>query len=201
MAPYIDSPPPLTSSTHQRENAAYNSNANLAFSRAVQYRQLVSRAVTQRLHSLSLDDLTTFSGDAWEKTDRVKARERVRRDVQLLGVAWGMYIRGMEKRKDRTVLIENDNADDVMVDTFKRDVERAGEERHVLSPVRYEAVKSVNGSGNGNGDGKAVAQNREAACERREDADRGDVGVRELHVRQQALVGMLMKLGRLRGGV
>ena len=98
---------------------------------------------------------------------------------------------------------ENGSADDGVVDSFKRDVERAGEERHVLSPARYQGRMGVDGGGNGGGtgNGKAVALDGEAVCERREDADCVEGGVQELCVRQEAFVVMLMELGKLRGGV
>ena len=63
---------------------------------AVQYRQLISRAVTQRLHSPSLDDLTnTKAGDTtvhfleeWELQERCIARNKARVEAEKLGIPW-----------------------------------------------------------------------------------------------------------------
>ena len=63
---------------------------------AVQYRQLISRAVTQRLHSPSLDDLTkTKAGDThvhslvqWELQERCIARNKARIETEGLGIPW-----------------------------------------------------------------------------------------------------------------
>jgi len=63
---------------------------------AVQYRQLISRAVTQRLHSPSLDDLTkTKAGDVpihsleeWELQERCIARSKARIEAGELGIPW-----------------------------------------------------------------------------------------------------------------
>jgi len=62
----------------------------------VQYRQLISRAVTQRLHSPSLDDLTkTKAGVApvqsleeWELQERCIARNKARNEAEELGIPW-----------------------------------------------------------------------------------------------------------------
>ncbi|KAH7082397.1 hypothetical protein FB567DRAFT_474864 [Paraphoma chrysanthemicola] len=82
----------------------------------VQYRQLISRAVTQRLHSPSLDsDQPDDKGysDAWETNERRKARDKAKTQVLLLGRSW---------------------------DEFVRDVQRAEREVHVLTPTRYEGL-------------------------------------------------------------
>ncbi|KAI4954518.1 hypothetical protein J4E91_002231 [Alternaria rosae] len=86
---------------------------------AVQYRQLISRAVTQRLHSPSLDDLTkTNLGDVpvhsleeWELQERCIARNKARTEAEELGIPWTQFI---------------------------RDVENAALQVHVLTPTRYE---------------------------------------------------------------
>ncbi|KAI4658977.1 uncharacterized protein J4E79_006737 [Alternaria viburni] len=85
----------------------------------VQYRQLISRAVTQRLHSPSLDDLTkTKAGVApiqsleeWELQERCIARNKARNEAEELGIPWTRFI---------------------------RDVESATLQVHVLTPTRYE---------------------------------------------------------------
>jgi hypothetical protein len=60
-------------------------------SNSVQYRQLVSRGATQRLHSPSLDHPLQTSNDAWEFNERQIARGKARRHIQTLGVPWSMY--------------------------------------------------------------------------------------------------------------
>jgi hypothetical protein len=63
----------------------------------VQYRQLVSRAVTQRLHSPSLDDFTKIGVndtlahtlEAWEVQERCIARSKARIEAEMLGIPWG----------------------------------------------------------------------------------------------------------------
>lgn len=51
----------------------------------IEYRQLVSRAVTQRLHSLAPNhDL-----DEWEVEERIVAKAKAQRRLQRLGVTWG----------------------------------------------------------------------------------------------------------------
>ncbi|KAH4957363.1 hypothetical protein HBI18_181400 [Parastagonospora nodorum] len=74
-----------------------------------EYRQLVSRAITQRLHSPTD---TNSSLDAWELAERKVARAKARERLGKLGVSW---------------------------DEFVRDVERVGGEVHVLTPTRYQA--------------------------------------------------------------
>jgi len=62
----------------------------------VQYRQLISRAVTQRLHSPSFDDLIkTKVGDTpahsleeWEMQERCIARNKARLEAEELGIPW-----------------------------------------------------------------------------------------------------------------
>jgi len=62
----------------------------------VQYRQLISRAVTQRLHSPSLDDLTKTqvgvapvqSLEEWELQERCIARNKSRIEAEELGIPW-----------------------------------------------------------------------------------------------------------------
>jgi hypothetical protein len=64
--------------------------------RRVQYRQLISRAVTQRLHSPSLDDLTktdvghtlAHTLKAWETQERCIARDKARNEAEMLGIPW-----------------------------------------------------------------------------------------------------------------
>ncbi|KAH8639731.1 hypothetical protein IG631_07501 [Alternaria alternata] len=81
--------------------------------RGVQYRQLVSRAVTQRLHSPSLDDLTKTDVanklahplKTWETQERSIARDKARIEAKMLDIPW----------KSATL------------------------EVHVLTPTRYEA--------------------------------------------------------------
>jgi hypothetical protein len=64
--------------------------------REVQYRQLISRAVTQRLHSPSLShlkfqDVRADTLEAWELRERLISRDKARLETKILGVAWGMY--------------------------------------------------------------------------------------------------------------
>ncbi|KAG9190828.1 hypothetical protein G6011_08916 [Alternaria panax] len=88
--------------------------------RGVQYRQLISRAVTQRLHSPSLDGIMkTDVGDnfahpleAWETQERCTARDKAQTEAEILGIPWAQFV---------------------------RDVESATREVHVLTPTRYEA--------------------------------------------------------------
>jgi hypothetical protein len=59
----------------------------------VQYRQLVSRAATQRLHSPSLDRIPSAQHnvfETWEMQERQQAREKARMHAQSLGVSWSM---------------------------------------------------------------------------------------------------------------
>lgn len=64
--------------------------------RGVQYRQLVSRAVTQRLHSPSLDDLTKTDVanklahplKTWETQERSIARDKARVEAKMLDIPW-----------------------------------------------------------------------------------------------------------------
>lgn len=63
----------------------------------VQYRQLVSRATTQRLHSASLDNLTKLQDcvisattvEAWELRERAIARGKTKAALRNLGITWG----------------------------------------------------------------------------------------------------------------
>ncbi|KAH8701289.1 hypothetical protein GQ44DRAFT_55837 [Phaeosphaeriaceae sp. PMI808] len=86
----------------------------------VHYRQLVSRAVTQRLHSPSLDNLRPTSGDSitkWELGERTYAREKAKVHTGALGVTW---------------------------DRFVEDVRNAEQEVHILAPTRYESYQKTN---------------------------------------------------------
>jgi hypothetical protein len=59
----------------------------------VQYRQLVSRAATQRLHSPSLDRRPSPQHnvfDIWEIQERQQARARAGIHARSLGVSWSM---------------------------------------------------------------------------------------------------------------
>jgi hypothetical protein len=66
----------------------------------MQYRQLVSRAVTQRLHSPSLDDFTKMGVndtlahtlEAWEVQERCIARSKARTEAEMLGIPWSEVI-------------------------------------------------------------------------------------------------------------
>ena len=63
----------------------------------VQYRQLISRATTQRLHSPSLDNLSKLQQcvisattvEAWELRERAIARGKTKAALSKLGVPWG----------------------------------------------------------------------------------------------------------------
>ncbi|KAF2125886.1 hypothetical protein P153DRAFT_400017 [Dothidotthia symphoricarpi CBS 119687] len=86
-----------------------------------QYRLLVSRAVTQRLTSPSLDDIPpppTTTLATWERTERLNARAKIIACLAVLGVPWM---------------------------TFTHDVEKARQEVHILAPTRYEEEKVVPG--------------------------------------------------------
>ncbi|KAI4629473.1 uncharacterized protein J4E87_003737 [Alternaria ethzedia] len=86
---------------------------------AVQYRQLISRAVTQRLHSPSLDDLTKTkvgvtpvqSLEEWELQERCIAQSKARIEAEELGIPWTQLV---------------------------HDVESTTLQVHVLTPTRYE---------------------------------------------------------------
>ncbi|KAF1935946.1 hypothetical protein EJ02DRAFT_360312 [Clathrospora elynae] len=92
------------------------SQQDIAIEKNIQYRQLVSRAVTQRLHSPSLDDVSTSSLqntlEAWEMEERKKSRHKATMEARILGIAWEQFV---------------------------EDVQRASQEVHVLTPTRYEA--------------------------------------------------------------
>lgn len=68
--------------------------------REVQYRQLISRAVTQRLHSPSLDDLTktdvndtlAHTLEAWEVQERCIARNKAWIETEMLGIPWSKTV-------------------------------------------------------------------------------------------------------------
>ncbi|CAE7013116.1 hypothetical protein PTTW11_02454 [Pyrenophora teres f. teres] len=93
---------------------------NATEDKAVQYRQLISRATTQRLHSTSLDNLAQLQGhgimdntvEAWELRERGIARKKAQAAIQQLGIPW---------------------------DCFVHDIENASAEVHVLTPTRYTA--------------------------------------------------------------
>jgi hypothetical protein len=53
----------------------------------IEYRQLISRAITQRLHSSTP---TKSSLDAWELAERKVAQTKARERLGKLGVTWGM---------------------------------------------------------------------------------------------------------------
>ena len=77
---------------HTRARKAKTNNVQ----EAVQYRQLISRAVTQRLHSPSLEDLTkTAAGniiahtlEEWEIQERCIARIKARNEAEEFGIPW-----------------------------------------------------------------------------------------------------------------
>lgn len=72
----------ITTSTHRNDKAA---------TRAIEYRLLVSRAMTQRLHSPSLDAEQDFSHDLflhWEFDQRMQARHEVHTQVCMFGQSW-----------------------------------------------------------------------------------------------------------------
>ncbi|KAH7070697.1 hypothetical protein BKA63DRAFT_384426, partial [Paraphoma chrysanthemicola] len=102
----------------------------------VQYRQLISRAVTQRLHSPSLDSNqpgNQENSDAWETNERSIARDKAKTQVLLLSKTW---------------------------DEFVQDVKRAEGEIHILTPTRYEGVPmAIFAERNG----KAVRENEKSS--------------------------------------
>ena len=65
--------------------------------KAMQYRQLISRATTQRFHSTSLDGLTqpehygimNDTVEAWELRERAIARAKAQATIRQLGIPWG----------------------------------------------------------------------------------------------------------------
>ncbi|KAF2824901.1 hypothetical protein CC86DRAFT_296040 [Ophiobolus disseminans] len=87
----------------------------------IEYRQLISRAVTQRLHSPSLDLPPAIpSSDSllnWELAERLLAREKAKQHTKALGIQW---------------------------DDFIQDVHASELEIHTLTPTRYEAPKHAN---------------------------------------------------------
>ncbi|KAI2482203.1 hypothetical protein Ptr902_06584 [Pyrenophora tritici-repentis] len=106
-------------------NTGFSSQQDTATEdKAVQYRQLISRATTQRLHSTSLEDLTRLERyiimgsavEAWELQERVIARGKAQAAIRKLGIPW---------------------------EHFVQDVKNAGAEIHVLTPTRYEAPSSI----------------------------------------------------------
>lgn len=99
----------------------------------VHYRQLVSRAVTQRLHSPSLVQEMSISErdpDAWELVDRMRCKQKIEIQVRSLGIRWGM-LRALQKQPLLTDTYRN------TVD-FVQDVETAESEVHFLSPTSYQ---------------------------------------------------------------
>jgi hypothetical protein len=88
-------PTSYTPSTLERELSEELTTEELE----VQYRQLISRAVTQRLHSPSLShlkfqDVRADTLEAWELHERLISRDKARLETKMLGVAWGMYCLG-----------------------------------------------------------------------------------------------------------
>ncbi|KAF2796316.1 hypothetical protein K505DRAFT_359432 [Melanomma pulvis-pyrius CBS 109.77] len=108
MAPYMGYTEPISPRPRPLQPAPEHS--------AIEYRQLVSRAVTRRLLDPLLDAWSPTEDDMdgfakWEFDDRKRARERAREALRRLGTAW---------------------------DGFCLDVEQAQQETHVLGPTRYE---------------------------------------------------------------
>ncbi|KAF1833462.1 hypothetical protein BDW02DRAFT_475505, partial [Decorospora gaudefroyi] len=83
-----------------------------------QYRQLISRAATQRLHSPSLDNLpldftpnpNPDTMQAWETQERLTARQKAHATLQYLGISWEQFV---------------------------CDIQCAEKEIHFLNPTRY----------------------------------------------------------------
>jgi hypothetical protein len=68
----------------------------------IEYRQLVSRSSTQRLHSPSLDYSRRAKTDnliQWEIDDRQKSRAKVQQHIRMLGVSWskGYFIKNLRR--------------------------------------------------------------------------------------------------------
>lgn len=82
--------PKMLSSTHSNRPATVPTPARRGYAQCpdIEYRQLISRAVTQRLHS-PLDDV---SGDQWEIDERRTAQAKARARLCKLGVTWGTLI-------------------------------------------------------------------------------------------------------------
>jgi len=65
--------------------------------KAVQYRQLISRATTQRFHSTLLDDLTQVENrgimdntvETWELREHAVARAKAQAMIRQLDIPWG----------------------------------------------------------------------------------------------------------------
>jgi hypothetical protein len=114
----------------------------------VQYRQLVSRAVTQRLHSSSLEDLTKTTVDTtpahtleeWELQERCIARNKARVEAEMLGIPWST----IDSPSLLHTLLPSYRVfyactrTDSQEAQFVHDVESAALQVHVLRPTRYE---------------------------------------------------------------
>jgi hypothetical protein len=103
----------------------------------IEYRQLVSRSSTQRLHSPSLDHLprvTTKSLVQWEIDDRKTSRAKAQQQLSVLGVSWS--------RMAIPSSIHEDCAN-LSPDRFVQDIESAEQEVHFLTSARHEPSDAV----------------------------------------------------------
>jgi hypothetical protein len=76
--------------SHKAPHAPFRKPKHNTLPPSTQYRQLVSRAATQRLHSPSLDQASPSLAEAWEFHERRIAREKARQQLRYLGVSWGV---------------------------------------------------------------------------------------------------------------
>lgn len=80
-----------------------NRDREMADSIEIQYRQLVSQAGTQRLHSPSLERTSPGINDehlGWEINERRDSREKAKLKLKSLGFSWGMCCKYKESLKN-----------------------------------------------------------------------------------------------------
>ncbi|KAH7392176.1 hypothetical protein DE146DRAFT_132959 [Phaeosphaeria sp. MPI-PUGE-AT-0046c] len=82
----------------------------------IDYRQLLSRAATQRLHILLPDSPSLDPSTQWEHDERALSRQKALLQLQQIGVSWEQFVRDVEE-------IEN--------------------EVHVLRPTKYQGAREV----------------------------------------------------------
>jgi len=136
---------------------------------AIEYRQLISRAITQRLHSPTWPS----SLDAWERNERLSAQAKARERLGKLGVTWGASSPGCHNAASVTNHVP---------DQFVADVERVEGEVHVLTPTRYEGEGANERAVKQNQEIGYVVRDREGGGERREMWCKQVQGLRMFHV-------------------
>jgi hypothetical protein len=104
----------------------------------IEYRQLVSRSSTQRLHSPSLDPLGHVKTDnprQWEIDDRKKSRAKAQQQLRMLGVSWS---------KAAIPSRIHENCTKQLLDRFVQDIQSAEREIYFLTSARYNPIENVN---------------------------------------------------------